>query len=253
MKFPLTLAGLALAAALALPAAAQNPPVPLLKGEVLEVLDVESYTYLRLKTATGEVWAAVTTAKVAKGQQVSIAQPMMISGFDSRILKRRFEQIAFGQLVVPGTAATAPKPGAAPMMSGGMPGGMLSGMPHGGAPSKAATPAPAAPVAKVAKANGADARTVADVVTGKDKLKDKTVVVRARVVKVNGGIMGKTWIHLQDGSGKAEDGSNDVLVTTQATATVGDVVTVRGTVRTDVTVGPGYAYEVMIENASVTR
>jgi hypothetical protein len=249
MKFPLTLAGLALAAALAGPAAAQTPPVQLLKGEVLEVLDVESYTYLRLKTATGEVWAAVTTAKVAKGQQVSIAQPMMMNGFESRILKRRFEQIAFGQLVVPGTAATVPKPGAASVM----PGGMLAGMPHGGASSKAAAPAPAAPVAKVAKATGADARTVADVVTGKDKLKDKPVVVRARVVKVNSGIMGKTWIHLQDGSGKAEDGSNDVLVTTQAQAAVGDVVTVRGTVRTDVTVGPGYAYEVMIENATLTR
>ena len=36
---------------------AAAPGMPTLKGEVLEVLDVDAYTYLRLKTANGEVWA----------------------------------------------------------------------------------------------------------------------------------------------------------------------------------------------------
>jgi hypothetical protein len=77
--------------------------------------------------------------------------------------------------------------------------------------------------------------------------------VQARVVKVNNGIMGKNWWHLQDGSGTAQDGSNDVLVTTLDTAAVGDLVTVRGTVRTDVNVGAGYAYEVMVEDAKLRK
>src|SRR5450432_233401 len=33
-----------------------------LNGEVLETLPVSKYTYLRLRTAAGEVWAAVPTA-----------------------------------------------------------------------------------------------------------------------------------------------------------------------------------------------
>ena len=115
----------------------------------------------------------------------------------------------------------------------------------------AATTATAQP--KVTKATGPDARTVAEVVQGKAALKDKTVLVRGRVVKVNTAIMGKNWLHLQDGSGSAADGSNDLLVTTQDVATVGDIVSARGTVRTDVTVGPGYAYAVMIEAATLKK
>ena len=32
-------------------------------GKVLEMKDVESYTYLRLKTSQGETWAAVPTTR----------------------------------------------------------------------------------------------------------------------------------------------------------------------------------------------
>jgi hypothetical protein len=114
-------------------------------------------------------------------------------------------------------------------------------------------PVAAAAAAPVPKATGADARTVAEVVLGKAGLKDKAVVIRARVVKVNNGIMGKNWLHLQDGTGQAKDGSHDILVTSRDTAAVGDIVTARGTVRTDVTVGPGYAYAVLVEDASVRK
>jgi hypothetical protein len=53
------------------------PPAqgPAMTGEVLEVRDVPSYTYLRLKTRDGEVWAAVSTATVKKGAQVTLANP----------------------------------------------------------------------------------------------------------------------------------------------------------------------------------
>ena len=109
------------------------------------------------------------------------------------------------------------------------------------------------PVAKVAKATGPDARTVAEVVAGKAALNTKTVLVRAQVVKVNLGIMGKNWLHLQDGSGSAADGSNDILVTTQDRVAVGDVVNARGKVRTDLNLGGGYAYAVLIEDATVRK
>ena len=61
------LAGLALAVTLALPLAATAQLANSLQGEVLEVLNVDSYTYMRLKTSSGEAWVAVTTATVAKG------------------------------------------------------------------------------------------------------------------------------------------------------------------------------------------
>lgn len=125
------------------------------------------------------------------------------------------------------------------------PGG--SGSPHGGAPVAAA------PVKKVAKATGPDARTVAEVVTGRAALKGKPVLVRAQVVKVTAGVMGKNWVHLQDGTGKAADGTHDVIATTQDTVAVGDIVNAKGTVRTDVNIGAGYSYAVLIEDAALRK
>jgi hypothetical protein len=74
------------------------------------------------------------------------------------------------------------------------------------------------------------------------------VEVHAKVVKVNFGIMGKNWVHLRDGTGKADDGSNDILLTTTAETTVGSTVTAVGTVRTNKDFGSGYAYKVMLED-----
>lgn len=229
-------------------------PSAAIRGEVLETADVSGYTYLRLKTASGELWAAVPTATVRKGATVTVVNAMTMNNFQSRSLDRTFDRIAFGQLE---GAAPAKGAGAGSMMGGmGAMGGMGGSMGAGGGVSPHGGKAPAAGaalVAKVPKASGAEGRTVAEVVQGRERLKDKTVSVRARVTKVNLGIMGKNWLHVQDGSGSLQDGSHDVLVTSQGTAAVGDVVTVRGTVRTDVTLGPGYNYAVLIEDAQVAK
>jgi hypothetical protein len=63
--------------------------------------------------------------------------------------------------------------------------------------------------------------------------------------------MGKNWVHLRDGSGDAAKETNDILVTTQAQAKVGDVVTVSGVVRTNKDFGAGYTYKVLIEDATL--
>ena len=106
---------------------------------------------------------------------------------------------------------------------------------------------------QVAKASGANARTVAEVVAQAAALKDKPVKVSGKVVKFNGDIMGKNWLHLQDGSGSAAAKTNDILVTSAAPAKVGDVVTVTGVVRKDKDFGAGYSYQVLIEDARLTR
>jgi hypothetical protein len=210
-------------------AAAVTPPAGDLKGEVLEIRNVDSYTYLRLKTAGGEIWAAVPTTNVKPGGQVTVGNTMVMENFESKTLKKKFDKIVFGQLVDP---AAAPAAG------------------HAGAPP---APPPAVKAIKVAKATGSDARTVAEVVTGKAGLKGKSVLVRGQVVKVSNGIMGKNWLHLRDGTGSAADGSNDILVTTKDTAALGDVVSVKGAVRTDVDLGSGYVYAVLIEDAAVRK
>ena len=193
------------------------------QGKVLEVKNTESYTYLLLKVDAKETWVAVQLSKVKVGSTVTVENPMEMKNFESKALKKTFPSILFGNL--------AGGDGAAMDKS------------HG-----AATKDVASMDVKVAKATGPNGQTVADVVNNASALNNKSVEVHAKVVKVNLGIMGKNWVHLRDGTGKADDGSNDILVTTGAETTVGSTVTAIGTVRTNKDFGSGYAYKVMLED-----
>lgn len=106
---------------------------------------------------------------------------------------------------------------------------------------------------KVAKATGPDARTVAEILARKADLKDRNVVVRGKIVKFTPGILGKNWIHLQDGTGSAADNTHDIVVTTLDEARKGDVVLVKGVVRTDRDIGSGYFYKVLVEDARLQK
>ena len=205
-------------------------------GTAAETMEAASYTYVRLTTPQGDQWAAVPQAKIAVGDTVTILNPMVIDGFQSPTLKRKFDHILFGTL-----AGKAPPPAATGNPHAGMP-----GMPGMG-PTGELPPGPPVP-----RATGPNAHTVAEVIATKAALKDKPVTLRGRVTKYNASIMGKNWLHLEDGSVKAPAEAS-ILVTSAATANVGDVVVVQGVVRADKDFGSGYAYTVMIEDATITK
>jgi hypothetical protein len=147
----------------------------------------------------------------------------------------------FGTLA--GTAA--PSMGAAVPAAAGM---GTDASPHGSAAKSADLP-----VEKVAKAAGPDARTVAEVFAQRAQLKGKTIAVRGKIVKFASNIMGKNWVHLRDGSGSASDATNDLVVTTKQDAKAGEVVTARGVVNTDVDIGMGVKYKVLLEDATFQK
>jgi hypothetical protein len=196
------------------------------KGEVLEVRDVESYTYLRLKTQEGETWAAVAKTPVKKGSEVTLENVMIMENFVSKTLKKTFKTILFGSLA----GAQSSTPGL------------------GMATSHAINTINVADI-HVPRAVGENAKTVAEIVSKSVELKDKPVLVRGKIVKYNAGIMGKNWIHLRDGS--AANASGDILVTSANAAKLGDIVTVKGIVRNDKDFGAGYFYKVLIEDATL--
>ncbi len=94
-------------------------------------------------------------------------------------------------------------------------------------------------------------KSIAELYQEKDQLKGKQVKLHGKVVKVNNGIMNRNFIHLQDGTG--EKGSNDITITSQDTAKVGDEVTAVGTVTVDLDFGAGYTYPVIVEKATITK
>jgi len=198
-------------------------------GEVLEVLQVPQYTYLRLgeKGAQG-TWVAVPTASVEVGARARVGEAMKMTGFTSTTLKRTFPVIYFGTLeggIVDPSAA--------------------------GAMSAAHVPLGPVAVKPVDRAPGPNGKTVAELVAQRTALAGKTVRIHATVVKSTPGVLGRTYLHLRDGSGDAALGSHDVAATTEATPAVGDVVLLEGVVAIDRDIGSGYKFPILVENARI--
>lgn len=207
--------------------AAKLAPGQIVTGEVLETRDVVPYTYLRLKTDQGEQWAVVDKTTLTKGSTVSVEAQMVMDNFESKTLGKTFTSIVFGSLAGAPAALSNPHEGVAQV-------------------------APVA-VAKLAKASGSNAYTVADLYAKAGQLNNKPVRLSAKVVKFSADIMGKNWLHLQDGSGSAVTQNHDILATSSATAQIGDVLVVSGTLRANVDLGMGYSYKVLIENAKLAK
>ncbi|HVO09249.1 MAG TPA: hypothetical protein VMX54_00735 [Vicinamibacteria bacterium] len=222
--------------------AAQAPaPAPqLLAGTVAETMDSGGYTYVLVRSASGDTWAAVRQTAVKKGAAIAIEPSMAMENFESKTLHRTFARIVFGSLAgaAPQSADNLSDPAVLAAIQAA----------HRAAPA-------AAPLGEVRvdKAPGPEARTVAEVFVQRAELNDKTVAVRGKVVKFLPGIMGRNWLHLRDGSGSAAAKDDDLTVTTAATAAVGEVVLVRGTAHSDRDFGAGYRYLAIVEDATISR
>jgi hypothetical protein len=204
------------------------------QGEVLEAINAGTYTYMRLKTKDGEVWAATMLSNFPKGTKVQLHDPMLMTNFTSKALGRTFDEIVFASAISTDT--------------GGLvnPASQMADAHKGAAAS-----ATGVSVVKAPKAAGANGRTVSEVYAQRTQLKNKTVAVQGTVVKFSADILDRNWVHLRDGSGSAANGSNDLLVTTKQKVKVGDVVVATGPVKTDVNYGSGYAYPVVIDGATL--
>lgn len=207
-------------------------------GTLLEQIPVDPYSYVRLETPGGEVWAAVNQDSLTVGQSVTVYNVMLMEQFESKTLKRTFGRIYFGALEPPASAPTGP--GNAP------PAGR-------GGESVGAPPASDANVGTVARATGANAFAIGELWAQQAQRTGTTVSVRGVVVKYNAGVMGKNWIHLQDGTGSAASGTHDLTATSMGTAAVGDTVTVTGVVRRNRDFGAGYTYALLLEDATVVK
>jgi hypothetical protein len=210
-----------------------------MSGEVVETMDSGGYTYVHVDCGDETIWAAAPQREVAVGSEVTIATVMPMKDFHSDKLDRTFDVVYFVNDFGDGAAA-----GHGAGMMGGMDG--MSGT-DGSHPD----PKPAADVDLEGIERAAGGKTVAEVYAQSAELAGSEVTVRGKVVKYNSNIMGKNWLHLRDGSGEA--GSNDLTITTQGFAKVGDLVTVTGKLATDRDFGAGYSYDVIVEDATVVK
>jgi hypothetical protein len=203
-------------------------------GEVLETMDAGNYTYVRVNTGSEEMWVAAPRFEVAVGSRVTFPPGAPMADFHSASMDRTFELIYFVEQIVPEGAQLA----SARLPEGHPPLGQAEGAAQAVEPSA------------VEKATGG--YSVAEIFEQKAELAGQTVALRGKVVKVNLGILGANWLHIQDGSGSAADGTNDLTVTTSGMASVGQTVTVVGMLELDKDFGAGYRYNAIVTDAQVT-
>ena len=219
-------------------ALAQEPHV----GKVAETMNSGGYTYILLQTKTKMSWVAIAETKVELGQEVVLAPGMEMVDFHSKSLDRTFDSIIFSEgLITQGGAASG------------------QGSAHGSESaqektlgSKGAKPAAKENI-KSEKATGENSYTVAELFEKRKELDNQDIVLKGEVVKVTAQIMNKNWLHIQDGTGSAQDGTNDMVVTTMDLPSVGDTVTIKGVLFSDKDFGSGYRYDAIVEFGQVSE
>ncbi len=229
-----------------------------LQGKVLETMNANGYTYLQIDSPQGAAWVAIPETKVSVGEEVSSAPGMVMHNFTSKTLNRTFESIVFSPGL--GAVLSDKTTGAAPQQGGGSgfsqaleaEAGSDAAMAQGKSGGSAGAIVPSAAI-KVDKAPGNDSYSVGEIFSQARQLDGKTVRVRGKVMKNTRMVMGRNWLHLQDGTGDPAKQQHDLVVTSTEDATEGDIVTVQGTVAADRDFGSGYHYPVLIENAKVEK
>ena len=198
------------------------PSENLHKVVVVDNMDASNYTYLKVKENDSEYWIAVPKMGVQKGETLYFGKSMEMKNFHSEALNRDFDSILFVDQVskTPNETPSVPN--------------------H----PKVTTAKEDVSVKPVS-----GGKTIAQIYADKSELSGKTVKVRGKVTKFNPNIMGRNWIHIQDGTGTSD--SYDLMITSKDIVRVGDVVVAEGTVAINRDFGAGYSYPVMIEDANV--
>ncbi len=195
-----------------------------LSGAVVETMNSGGYTYALVDNGSEKVWAAGPMSALKVGEEVVVNGLIPMRDFKSTTLDRTFETIYFCNTINVAGAQPTSRP--------------------------VATEEPAETDEPVSVEQAEGGQTIEQIFTGKDDLVGKEVVIHAKVVKFSPAIMGKNWLHLQDGTGG--EGTNDLTITTDQSAAVGDVVTVRGVLVADKDFGYGYKYALIVEDAQVS-
>ncbi|NTW25771.1 MAG: nucleotide-binding protein [Lentimicrobium sp.] len=190
---------------------------------VIEVIQTSNYTYLQVFENNNKYWIAVAKREAKTDDVLYYTSAMEMKDFHSKELDRTFPSILFVQ---------DPSETLVPAEQQGMSSGKKQ----------------ARKLVDISVEPASGGITIAELYKNKSSYGDKKVKVRGVVVKYNENIMKKNWIHIQDGS--ESEGNFDLTVTTMQKFEEGSIVTFEGVIKLDKDFGSGYAYDVIMEDAT---
>ncbi|GBE55690.1 hypothetical protein BMS3Bbin15_01873 [archaeon BMS3Bbin15] len=196
------------------------------KGVVEKTVAAGMYTYAKISDGTGEIWVAGPKTNLKPGSKVKLYGALVVLNFKSPALNKTIDVLLMTQSFGSGESS-------------------LHGTTEGNSTS----------AVNVSVKKLAGGYTISDIFTRSKDLAGKEIEFRGVITKVLPEIMNKTWIHLQDGTKDNVTGENEIKVTYSGPEKfkVGDVVIVKGKLETDVNIGSGYFFRVLINNATIKK
>ncbi len=190
-----------------------------------ETLETQRYTYIRVEEDGQEYWIATMKQPVEIGSRYVFQRGLMKKNFFSPEHNRVFETLYLVSDFRP------------------------AGLPAAAATAQAANVSPEALLkvdpAQINRPPGS--LTLKELFSNKQKYNGQKVVVTGKVVKVNPMIMGRNWVHIQDGTVEG----TDLTVTTLENIPLGHIVSFEGVIALDKDFGAGYRYDIIMEGAVV--
>jgi hypothetical protein len=182
-----------------------------ISGIVNQTIEVPGYTLMEISDDTGNMWVAGTSITIENGSQITASGNLNIE-FYSSTLNKTFDVMLLANSISGDIATSNP--------------------PHGGI----------APVTSDVNVSAIDGGTrIEEILNNTADLADQEVKVAAVVTK-NVVLIDYTMITIEDGTGELKARSPNSFA-----YSVGEKIIVTGTVSTDVDLGSGYHYDILLE------
>ncbi len=191
---------------------------------VKAVEQVENYTYLFVKGKGPAYWVAVPSMDASPGETYSYRGGLLMEEFYSKELDRTFEQVIFLE-------------------------GLFSGEPPEQARKQEVDYKPKVAIEKsdVNLEQEKGFIPISDLYADPAAYEGQTIQVKGKVTRFNPEIMGRNWVHIQDGTD--HNGKFDLTATSSASFETGSTVKLEGVVSLNKDFGYGYTYEILLEDA----
>lgn len=194
---------------------------------IQEVLQTSNYTYLRVASDTSLQWLAVPSMDIKAGDTCYYTGGLVMPDFKSKELNKTFDRVIFMEGVSRTPEVTKKT---------------TAGVPEHGTKSKPDK-------AKVSVEPATGGITIAELFQNPENYNGQVVKIRGQIVKFNPGILGKNWVHLQDGTSFGN--KFDLVATLDSTVSTGEVVTLECKVTLNKDFGSGYFFDVILEDAVI--
>lgn len=193
--------------------------------KVEEVLQATRYVYLKVLEGDQSYWIATRKQEIQIGGIYYYRNGLLKTNFESKEHQRVFDKIYLVSNLVAENHGSQQRQQIET---------------HSDEPASFPSTTTTAPAA------GGVTR-LGDILDNPKAYEGKTVRVSGACVKINSQIMGRNWVHLEDGS----QGDYDFVITTNDYVAQGAVVTLEGVVSLDRDFGSGYRYALIVENGKV--